>query len=171
MMAAPLGIIVMGVAGCGKTTAGALIAESLGADFIEGDRLHPAANIEKMSAGIPLTDDDRRPWLEAVGLEVARHLGDGHGVVAACSALKRAYRDILRGTSGADLVFVHLSGSRELISGRMHHRKGHFFPPTLLDSQFAALEPPQADERHVVADLRLPLEGMVETALNALRDM
>ena len=160
-MSAPPAIVVMGVAGCGKSTAGARIAAELGVEFIEGDRLHPAANIEKMSAGIPLTDEDRHPWLEAIGKEIGRYVADGKGIVAACSALKRAYRDILRETSGADLLFVHLSGSRELISARMKHRTGHFFPETLLDSQFATLEQPQTDERHVVADLTLPLEQMM----------
>ncbi|MEX0956453.1 MAG: gluconokinase [Rhizobiaceae bacterium] len=160
-MSALPAIVVMGVAGCGKSTAGARIAAELGVAFIEGDRVHPANNIEKMSAGIPLSDDDRRPWLEAIGKEIGRYFAEGKGVVAACSALKRAYRDILRGTSGADVLFVHLSGSRELISERMKDRTGHFFPATLLDSQFAALEPPGADERHIVADLRLPLEEMI----------
>lgn len=160
-MSAPPAIVVMGVAGCGKSTAGARIAAEIGVEFIEGDRLHPAANIEKMSAGIPLTDDDRRPWLEAIGKEIGRYVAGGKGIVAACSALKRVYRDILRETSGAELLFVHLSGSRELIGERMSHRTGHFFPETLLDSQFATLEPPHTDERHVVADLRLPLEEMI----------
>lgn len=168
-MSAPPAIVVMGVAGCGKSTAGARIAAELGVEFIEGDRLHPAANIEKMSAGIPLTDDDRRPWLEAIGQEIGRYIADGKGVVAACSALKRGYRDMLREKSGADLLFVHLSGSRELISARMNRRTGHFFPKTLLDSQFATLEPPQADERHVVADLRLPLEEMIDRVFEDLR--
>jgi carbohydrate kinase (thermoresistant glucokinase family) len=154
-------IVVMGVAGCGKSTAGARIAAQLGVEFIEGDRLHPAANIEKMAAGIPLTDEDRRPWLKAIGKEIGRYAADGKGVVAACSALKRAYRDILRETAGTDLLFVHLSGTRELIGERVNHRTGHFFPETLLDSQFATLESPQTDERHVVADLTLPLEEMI----------
>lgn len=167
MIAAPA-IVVMGVAGCGKSTAGALIAARLGVAFIEGDQLHPAANVEKMSAGIPLTDADRWPWLEAVGGAIADHVSRGDGVVAACSALKRAYRDVLRKASGADLVFVHLSGSRELIGERMKLRTGHFFPASLLDSQFAALEPPQRDERHVVADLRLPLEEMIVAAVSEI---
>lgn len=167
MPAKPL-IVVMGVAGCGKSTAGSRIAAALGVEFIEGDRLHPAANIEKMSAGIPLTDEDRRPWLRAIGQEIGRRAERGEGVVAACSALKRAYRDILRETSGADIVFVYLSGSRRLIKQRMHHRRGHFFPASLLASQFAALEPPQADERHVTADLRLPLPDMVASIMQSL---
>jgi carbohydrate kinase (thermoresistant glucokinase family) len=157
----PVAIVVMGVAGSGKTTAGAEIARRLGVDFIEGDQLHPASNVEKMAAGIPLTDDDRWPWLEAIGNEIGRLVRRGDGVVAACSALKRAYRDLLREKSGVQLLFVYLAGSRELIGGRMKLRRGHFFPPSLLDSQFAALEPPQADERHIVADLTQPPEEMV----------
>lgn len=167
----PAAIVVMGVAGSGKTTAGAAVAAHLGAAFIEGDQLHPAANVEKMAAGIPLTDEDRYPWLKAIGAEIGRHFESGRSVVAACSALKRTYRDILRERSGADPVFVFLSGSKELIGGRIGERKGHFFPASLLDSQFATLEPPQADERHVVADLRLPVAEMIETTLDALRRM
>lgn len=164
-MPSPPAIVVMGVAGSGKTTAGSLIAERLEAAFIEGDQLHPAANVAKMAAGTPLTDDDRRPWLEAIAAEIARRTADGESVVAACSALKRAYRDLLREKSGADLTFVFLSGSKALIGGRIGHRTGHFFPPTLLDSQFATLEPPQPDERHIVADLTLPLPEMIEAIL------
>lgn len=164
----PAAIVVMGVAGAGKSTAGALLAQRLGAAFIEGDRLHLPASIEKMSAGIALTDEDRLPWLRRVGEEIARAAAVGRPVVCACSALKRAYRDILRETSGIDLVFVCLQGSRALIAERMASRTGHFFAPALLDSQFAALEPPQDDERVVVADLRLPLAEMVDAVSAAL---
>lgn len=161
-------IVVMGVAGCGKSTAGALIAERLGAAFVEGDRLHPPANVEKMAAGTPLADEDRWPWLDSIGAEIARHVAGGEGVVAACSALKRVYRDRLRATSGAELTFVFLSGTKALIGGRMNRRTGHFFPASLLDSQFATLEPPRADELHVVADLELPVETMVDGVMTEL---
>ena len=156
-------IVVMGVAGCGKSTAGTEIARHLCVTFLEGDQLHPAANVEKMAAGVPLTDEDRYPWLEAIGAAIKSRVVRSEGVVAACSALKRAYRAILRERSGTgnELIFVYLSGSQELISERLKLRTGHFFPASLLDSQFATLEPPQADERHVVADLRMPLEEMI----------
>ena len=161
-------IVVMGVAGSGKSTAGTLLAERLGAAFIEGDRFHLPASIEKMSAGIPLTDEDRWPWLDAIGKEMARLAGEGRPVVCACSALKRIYRDKLRESSSLPLTFVYLEGSRELIAGRMKNRTGHFFAPALLDSQFATLEPPGADEGVVIADLRLPVAEMVERVVKAL---
>ncbi len=161
-------IVVMGVAGSGKSTAGEMLARGLGATFIEGDRFHLPASIEKMAAGIPLTDEDRWPWLDAVAHEMARLAGEGRAVVCACSALKRIYRERLRASSGLPLTFVYLDGSRELIAGRMASRTGHFFAPSLLDSQFAALEPPGADEGAVVADLSLPVEEMVERVLAEL---
>lgn len=161
-------VVVMGVAGSGKSTAGALLASRLGAAFIEGDRFHLASSIEKMAAGIPLTDEDRWPWLEAVGGEIARLAAGGEPVVCACSALKRAYRERLRLSSGMPLTFVYLEGSRGLIGDRMASRTGHFFAPSLLDSQFAALEPPGADEGAIAADLRLPVEEMVDRVLAEL---
>lgn len=161
-------IVVMGVAGSGKSTAGATLAERLGAVFIEGDRLHSRANIDKMSAGIPLTDEDRWPWLDAVGREIARLAAAGAPVVCACSALKRVYRDRLRESAGVPLTFVYLEGSRQLIAGRMGSRTGHFFAPSLLDSQFATLEPPGPDEGAVVADLRLPVAEMVERVVKEI---
>jgi gluconokinase len=164
-------IVVMGVAGSGKTTAGTLLAERLGAAFVESDRFHSQANIDKMAAGIPLTDEDRWPWLDAIGREIARLAGQGKPVVCACSALKRAYRERLRESSSLPLTFVYLEGSRELIGERIGARKGHFFPPALLDSQFATLEPPQADEGAVVADLRLPVEEMVDRIVEQLSEL
>ena len=148
----------MGVAGCGKTTVGERLAEATGFGFIDGDRLHPQANIDKMSAGIPLTDDDRRPWLETVGDTLAR--ADGPMIIG-CSALKRSYRDIIRARAGGPVTFVHLSGSRQLIGERMTARTGHFMPPALLDSQFATLEPPAADEDAVTVDVAAPLDDTV----------
>jgi gluconokinase len=165
----PTAIVVMGVAGAGKSTVGARLAERLGAAFIEGDRFHLSASIDKMAAGIPLADEDRRPWLEAVGREIARLAADGRPVVCACSALKRAYRDRLRESAGLPLEFVYLEGSRALVADRMAHRSGHFFAPSLLDSQFAALEPPGEDEGAIKADLGLPVDEMVERVVETLR--
>ncbi|HKH47317.1 MAG TPA: gluconokinase [Thermoanaerobaculia bacterium] len=134
-------VIVMGVAGSGKTTVGRLLAETLGWSFHEGDDLHPLANVQKMAAGIPLTDADRLPWLEALRALIERCLAIGEDAAVACSALKASYREILAG--GLDGVrFVHLTGSRDLIRDRLEQRHGHFMKARMLDSQLAALEPP-----------------------------
>lgn len=143
-------IVVMGVAGCGKSTVAAALAGALAGSFVDGDGLHPQANIAKMSRGEPLTDADRWPWLERFGRAIA---GTEGRVVGACSSLKRAYRDRTRDAAGEPVLFVHLDGSRELIAGRMAARKGHFMPTSLLDSQFAALEGLQPDEGSLVADI------------------
>ncbi|MFJ7586468.1 gluconokinase [Streptomyces sp. NPDC097617] len=160
-------IVVMGVAGTGKTTVGRLLAEALGIPYAEGDAFHPAANVAKMSAGIPLDDADRGPWLDAIG-EWIRNSGDLHGGVIAASSLKRAYRDRLR-AAAPGAVFVHLTGDRPLIERRMADRKGHFMPTTLLDSQFAALEPLQEDEPGVVVEVSGSPQDITERALAALR--
>lgn len=163
----PTAIIVMGVSGCGKSTVGQALAGRLGWDFRDGDAFHPPANVAKMSAGAPLTDDDRWPWLDAIARHVAGlETGGGH-VVIACSALKRAYRDRLR-ASGARIRFVHLAGTYELIDGRMKARVNHFMPPSLLASQFATLEPPGADEAAITVSIDAPPETIVATALDAL---
>jgi carbohydrate kinase (thermoresistant glucokinase family) len=141
-------IVVMGVAGCGKTVVGTALAAELGYRFIDADDLHPAANVSKMASGTPLDDDDRWPWLDAVG----RTLADSPGIVVACSALKRTYRDRLR-ASADDLAFVHLSGSRELLEQRMGSRTDHFMPTSLLDSQLGTLEPLEAHERGLEVDI------------------
>jgi gluconokinase len=161
-------VVVMGVAGAGKTTVGERLAARLGARFLEGDRFHPAANVAKMSRGEPLGDGDRRPWLEALAGELDRARRAGSSVVLACSALRRVYRDILRGGHD-DLVFVFLDGPKPLIGGRLGARRGHFMPAALLDSQFAALEPPGDDERAVRADVAAAPEDIVEDALALLR--
>ncbi|WP_435854140.1 gluconokinase [Streptomyces subrutilus] len=158
-------IVVMGVAGTGKTTVGRLLAEALGLPYAEGDAFHPAANVAKMSAGTPLQDADRWPWLDAIGDWIRGRNGRG-GVVAA-SSLKRAYRDRLR-AAGPRTVFVHLAGERPLIEERMAARTGHFMPPALLDSQFATLEPLQEDERGVVVDVSGSPEDITARALDAL---
>ncbi|PWK71026.1 gluconokinase [Streptomyces sp. CG 926] len=160
-------IVVMGVAGTGKTTVGQLLAKALGVPYAEGDAFHPAANVAKMSAGTPLDDADRRPWLDAIG-EWIRNSADRRGGVIAASSLKRAYRDRLR-AAAPGAVFVHLAGERPLIEKRMAARKGHFMPTTLLDSQFATLEPLQDDELGVVVDVSGSPEDTTERALAALR--
>jgi len=143
--AAPAVVIVMGVSGCGKSTIGTLLAERLQWKFDDADRFHPAANIEKMRAGTPLTDEDRWPWLHATAAFIDQMRGAGvHGVIA-CSALKRRYRDVLIGDR-ADVRLVYLKGSEELISRRLAARHGHFMPRNLLHSQFVALEEPGPDE-------------------------
>lgn len=146
----PQVVVVMGVAGTGKTTIGPLVADALGVPYAEGDDFHPAANVAKMSAGIPLDDADRGPWLDAIG-EWA-HGREGNGGVVSSSALKRIYRDRLR-AAAPGVVFLHLTGDRELIERRMNERKGHFMPTALLDSQFAALQPLQGDEAGVAVDV------------------
>ena len=142
-------LVVMGVSGSGKSTVAALVAERLGWDHAEGDDLHPDENVAKMAAGVPLDDDDRAPWLDTVSSWIIEHAMQGVPGVITCSALKRSYRDVLR---ELDVVFVYLRGSNDLIGGRMAARPGHFMPASLLDSQLATLEPPQADERHIVVD-------------------
>jgi gluconokinase len=154
-------VVVMGVSGSGKTTVGSALADALGMRFVDADALHPAANVEKMAAGIPLTDDDRLPWLDAVGAALA------HGpVVVACSALRRVYRDRLR-ASAPELRIVYLHGTRELLAERMSHRD-HFMPVALLDSQFGALEPPGDDEDAISYDIVRPVDEIVTDAAGRL---
>ncbi|MPY34923.1 gluconokinase [Streptomyces adustus] len=164
-MNTPQVVVVMGVAGTGKTTIGPLLAARLGVPYAEGDDFHPQANIARMSAGIPLTDEDRWPWLDAIGGWA--HERAGLGGVVSCSALKRSYRDRLR-ASAPGLVFVHLAGDRALIEDRMSHRQGHFMPTALLDSQFATLQPLQADEAGVTVDVAGDPEDITARAAAAL---
>ena len=158
-----LRLVLMGVAGCGKSSVGAVLALAIGLPYRDADDLHPAANIEKMRLGEPLTDADRWPWLQRVALALT-----DSGIVG-CSALKRSYRDLIRTHAGGPVTFVHLSGSRDVIEARMRGRKGHFMPPALLDSQFAALEPPGADEAAVVVDIDQPLAVLVAEIVMKLR--
>ncbi|MFP3463010.1 gluconokinase [Arthrobacter globiformis] len=160
-----LRVIVMGVSGCGKTTIGDLLARGLGAPFLDGDSLHPVENVAKMSAGTPLTDEDRGPWLAIVGRELAAAGPDG--LVLACSALRRSYRDAIR-EQAPDTVFLHLHGSKEVLTTRTEGRTGHFMPPALLASQLATLEPLQADEAGVVVDIAAPVAAVVEQAMAGL---
>ncbi|MEU5779106.1 gluconokinase [Streptomyces venezuelae] len=164
-------VVVMGVAGTGKTTIGPLLADRLGVPYAEGDDFHPPENIQKMSSGTPLTDDDRWPWLDAIGFWA--HGRAGLGGVVSSSALKRSYRDRLRAAAPDvdSLVFVHLTGDRALIEDRMSHRQGHFMPTALLDSQFATLEPLGADEVGVGVDVAGSPEEIADRAVVALRDL
>ncbi|MET9363786.1 gluconokinase [Streptomyces sp. NPDC006632] len=167
-MNSPLTIVVMGVAGTGKTTIGPLVAARLGVPYAEGDDFHPAANVAKMSAGIALDDADRGPWLDAIGAWA--HGRAGLGGVVSSSALKRSYRDRLR-AAAPGIVFLHLTGDRALIERRMAERKGHFMPAALLDSQFATLQPLGADEAGVAVDVSGTPEDIAERAAAALRTL
>jgi gluconokinase len=165
-------ITVMGVCGCGKTSVGRGIAQHLKVSFLEGDAFHPPQNIRKMSQGIALDDTDRAPWLQAMAdklAALAQQQGQA-GAVLACSALKRSYRDILRQGHG-ELCFIHLYGERDLIAQRMAARTDHYMPVTLLDSQLAILEPPDADERHISVAIDLPLAVQITAAVNALQQL
>ncbi len=164
----PVAIIVMGVSGCGKSSVGAMLAERLGVAFVEGDVLHPKANVDKMAMGTPLTDDDRWPWLDIIGAEIGASLECGAGIVVSCSALKRVYRERLRSATGGRLRFVYLHGSRALLTERMGARTGHFMPLSLLDSQLATLEVPTGEPGVVTVDIDQSLEGIVEAAMRGL---
>ena len=157
----PCALVVMGVSGSGKSTIAARLAERLGWTFEDGDRFHPASNVAKMSAGHPLNDDDRWPWLQAIADEIGRVCEARGHVVIACSALKRIYRDVLL-RSRTDVRFVFLDGSKALIAERLAARKDHFMPPGLLDSQFKTLERPEADERPITVSI----DAAVETIVN-----
>lgn len=157
-------IVLMGVAGCGKSSVGAALSAALGLPYLDGDDLHPAANIAKMSRGEPLSDADRWPWLALVGQSLRTS-----GIVG-CSALKRVYRELIDREAGGGVVFVHLSGARAVIEARMAARTGHFMPTKLLDSQFATLEKPGADENAVVVDIDQPLRAVVAQIVAGLAD-
>jgi gluconokinase len=157
-------IVVMGVAGSGKSTIAAGLAEKLGVDFIEGDSLHPQANVNKMAGGVPLTDEDRWPWLDKIGDHIEAERVAGRGVVVSCSALKRIYRDALRRKVQGRLRFVLLNGAKELISQRMLARKGHFMPQSLLDNQLATLERPGPDEDAVILDISHTVPSLLSEA-------
>jgi gluconokinase len=158
-------VVVMGVAGCGKTSVGERLAAALGAPFVEGDALHPAANVARMAAGVPLDDADRRPWLDAIAARIAAE--PGPTLVVSCSALKRAYRDRLRQGAGRPLVFVYLHGTPALLAERIGARTGHFMPPSLLASQLATLEDPSGEPGVVRVEIDAPVERIVALALAA----
>lgn len=156
------GIVVMGVTGCGKSTFGQALAAALGAPYLEGDALHPASNIAKMTAGTPLTDEDRAPWLDLIAARMTRT----PGTVVACSALKRSYRDRLR--AGGSVIFVHLQGGRDQIAARLAARQGHFMAPSLIDSQFATLEDPAGEPGVITIDIARDPAAALSDALAAI---
>ncbi|WP_229420413.1 gluconokinase [Pseudoduganella albidiflava] len=157
--------VVMGVCGCGKSTVGAALAHRLGTPFIEGDRFHPAENVAKMSAGIPLDDADRAGWLQALADEIRKAREHDAGLVVSCSALKRRYRDLLR-QADPGLRFAHLHGPRELVADRLGRRADHYMPPALLDSQLRDLEPLQDDEGGLRLDIALAPSLLVERIID-----
>lgn len=159
-----LRVVIMGVAGCGKSSVGEALSARLGVPYRDGDDLHRPQAVEKMRAGIPLTDEDRWPWLD----RVAGILATEAPILVGCSALKRAYRDRIRAGAGGPVTFVHLVGSRDLIAGRMAARTGHYMPTSLLDSQFAALEPPGRDEA-ITVDIDQPLPAIADAILTQLK--
>jgi len=164
----PCALIVMGVSGAGKSTIGEKLAERLGWKFEDGDRFHPPSNVAKMSAGQPLTDEDRWPWLRAIADEIERVCEAGEHAVIASSALKRAYRDVLV-HGRPDVRIIYLDGTQELIASRLALRKNHFMPPGLLESQFKTLEPPDASENPVTVSIDGSVETVVDDILRQLR--
>ncbi len=160
-------MVVMGVSGSGKSTVGALLGQRLGVPFIDGDDLHPARNKHKMGAGIPLDDDDRRPWLQAIGRTLESYQQEEGAVIVACSALKRRYRDLLR-EHAPEVLFLHLEGSMDTLAARMAARNHEFMPATLLASQLEALEPLESDEAHVRLDVRQSPAELAQQVVKAL---
>jgi gluconokinase len=165
----PPAVVVMGVSGAGKSVIGEALAAAIGARFIEGDQLQPEENVARMAAGLPLTDELRAGWLARVGTEIAASRAAGVPAIAACSALKRAYRDRLRALNPA-LVFIHLELDPETARARVATRKGHFMPASLVDSQFATLERPGLDELAFSLSALRPAEELVATAASFIRN-
>jgi gluconokinase len=163
-------VVAMGVTATGKSSVAERLAKELNLEFVEGDDMHPQSNIDKMSAGTPLDDDDRRPWLQAIADLVAQQHTTGTPAVVTCSALKRSYRDILRsGLVDSDIFFLHLHADFDVLFDRMAARTKHFMPSSLLQSQFDTLEPLQPDERGAVIDVAPPLDVVVAASVNAVR--
>ena len=163
-----LPIVLMGVCGSGKTTVGEGLAARLGVAFRDADEFHPHSNVAKMSAGIPLTDEDRWPWLDAIGAALGEAAASGRNIVISCSALKRIYRDRLRAAAKGPVLFVLLDGAYDTLRRRLVTRKGHFMPPSLLDSQLQILERPSADELAIAVNIEPPVEDVVTAILAAL---
>jgi gluconokinase len=163
----PCALVVMGVSGSGKSTIADKLAERLNWSYEDGDKFHPAGNVAKMSAGHPLTDEDRWPWLQAIAGEIDRVCNAGQHAVIACSALKRTYRDILvHGRN--DVRIVYLKGTQELIANRLAQRQGHFMPPGLLASQFKTLEPPDVSENPVTVSIDASVDAIVDDIIGQL---
>jgi gluconokinase len=161
-------VVVMGVSGCGKSTVGMRLAPKLGATFLDADDFHPPANVERMRAGIALTDAERAPWLDALAARLTAAGAKDEAVVLACSALKRSYRDALRRGAPA-LTLVHLTGSPALLAQRLTARPGHYMPPSLLTSQLATLETPAADEQAITLDVAAATDELVAAILDQLK--
>ncbi|HEV2186422.1 MAG TPA: gluconokinase [Stellaceae bacterium] len=160
-------VVVMGVSGSGKSTVGAALADRLGWIFVDGDSLHPAANVAKMQAGQPLDDRDREPWLTAIAGQIDAWIRHGTPGVITCSALRRRYRDRIIGDR-ADVRLIYLAGTREVIARRLSARHGHFMPASLLDSQFATLEPPEIEENAIAVDIDRPIISIVDRIVTSL---
>lgn len=163
----PLVLVVMGVSGCGKTTLAAGLHNLLGWPYQEGDLLHPQANVDKMAAGIPLTDADRLPWLQRCHDWLKERVESGQGGILTCSALKRSYRDILR-ADAPGIVFVYLQIPPDILRARLERRRGHYMPPSLLPSQLATLEPPTPDEHPVIVTLEETPADMIAKTIGIL---
>ena len=158
----------MGVCGSGKTVVGRQLGPRLGLAFRDGDEFHPRANIDKMSAGVPLSDDDRWPWLDAIGAAIGKELAAGRGIIVGCSALKRSYRERILAAAGRPVLFVWLDAARETLKRRLESRRNHFMPASLLDSQLAILEPPAADEPAIRISVEPPLEQVIAATIAAV---
>ncbi|MBB3351646.1 gluconokinase [Rhizobium sp. BK049] len=167
--ALPFAVVIMGVSGCGKSSVGERLAGRNGMLFVEGDQLHPPRNVEKMAKGIPLTDEDRLPWLDRIGEELRAAQKASQGLVISCSALKRSYRDRLRQAADGRLAFIFLEGSRDLLLSRMQARQDHFMPASLLDSQLQTLDPPIGEPGVVTVAIDMALDDMVALACEGLR--
>lgn len=160
-------MVIMGVSGTGKNSVGEYLAVELGIDFVDGDDLHPASNVQKMRSGTPLEDEDRVPWLKEIGVQLAAYQAKQQGVIIACSALKRWYRELLRHYA-PDVLFIHLAGGAEILTPRMQAREGHFMPVSLLQSQLATLESLANFERFIEVDIS---PSIVEVQRDALRQL
>ena len=163
-------VVVMGVSGCGKSTIGQMLASRLGFDFLEGDDFHSLPNVEKMKSGMPLNDSDRRDWLDALAERIRQTRQQGRSAVVSCSALKRAYRDVLR-IAAPDLLLVHLVGDFTLLQQRISGRAGHYMPASLLQSQFLDLQVPQTDEHALSVPVDLPPEKILASIASAFDNL